>query len=173
MYCMRRYSSHDYWIILCIAHWNCISVSVHVIFYFEVLLAFMFIFENESRISLSSHNTGQTNHPVSFLFKKTITSYPASRGYIFAVWAVLRKVASADNHSILYRACEKFVTRFASKNRKKNPFFNLFIQISGRIWTVVGRGYFSHASSHSKNVPSARRVIISWILDAWKEQTRV
>ena len=126
MYCMRRHSSHDYWIILCIAHWNCISVSVHVIFYFEVLLAFMFIFENESRISLSSHNTGQTNHPVSFLFKKTITSYPASRGYIFAVWAVLRKVASADNHSILYRACAKFVTRFASKNRKKKTRFLIY-----------------------------------------------
>ena len=38
--------------------------------------------------------------PVSFLFKKTITSYPASRGYIFAVWAVLRKVASARNSSL-------------------------------------------------------------------------
>ena len=55
-------SSHDYWIILCIAHWNCISVSVHVIFYFEVLLAFMFIFETENRIKLSSHNTGQISH---------------------------------------------------------------------------------------------------------------
>ena len=32
--------------------------------------------------------------------KKTITSYPASRGYIFAVWAVLRKVASARNSSL-------------------------------------------------------------------------
>ena len=40
--------------------------------------------------------------------------YPASRGYIFAVWAGVRKVASADNRSIFYRACAKFVTRFAS-----------------------------------------------------------
>ena len=62
-------SSRDYWIILCIAHWNCISVSVHVIFYFEVLLAFMFIFEKENSIKLSSHNTVQINHPISFLFK--------------------------------------------------------------------------------------------------------
>ena len=62
-------SSHDYWIILCIAHWNCTSVSVHVIFYFEVLLTFMFIFEMENRIKLSSHNTVQINHPISFLFK--------------------------------------------------------------------------------------------------------
>ena len=62
-------SSHDYRIILCIAHWNCISVSVHVIFYFEVLLAFMFIFETENSIKLSSHNTVQINHPISFLFK--------------------------------------------------------------------------------------------------------
>ena len=41
--------------------------------------------------------------------------YPASRGYIFAVGAGARKVASADNRSIFYRVCEKFVTRFASK----------------------------------------------------------
>ena len=40
--------------------------------------------------------------------------YPASRGYIFAVWDGERKVASADNRSIFYRACAKFVTRFAS-----------------------------------------------------------
>ena len=40
--------------------------------------------------------------------------YPASRGYIFAVWAGVQKVASADNRSIFYRACTKFVTRFAS-----------------------------------------------------------
>ena len=63
-------SSHHY-----IAHWNCISVSVHVIFYFEVLLAFMFIFETENRIKLSSHNPGQINHPINFLFKKPITSW--------------------------------------------------------------------------------------------------
>ena len=67
--------SHDYWIIFCIAHWNCISVSVHVTFYFEVLLPFMFIFETENRIQLSSHNTGQINHPISFLFKKPITGW--------------------------------------------------------------------------------------------------
>ena len=68
-------SSHDYWVILCIAHWNCISVSVHVIFYFEVLLASMFIFETENRIKLSSHNSGQINHPINVLFKKPITSW--------------------------------------------------------------------------------------------------
>ena len=42
------------------------------------------------------------------------TLYPASRGYIFAVWAGVQKVASADNRSIFYRACAKFVTRFGS-----------------------------------------------------------
>ena len=42
-------------------------------------------------------------------------AYPASRGYIFAVWAGMRKVASAEDRSIFYRACAKFVTRFASK----------------------------------------------------------
>ena len=40
----------------------------------------------------------------------------------------------------------------------KNLFFNLFVQISGQIWTVVSRGYFLHESSHSENVASARRV---------------
>ena len=54
----------------------------------------------------------------SFLFDfvhQPSAAYPASRGYIFEVWAYgVRKVASADNHSIFYRACAKFVTRFAS-----------------------------------------------------------
>ena len=36
-------------------------------------------------------------------------------GYIFAVWAVVQKVASANNRPILYRVCAEFVTRFASK----------------------------------------------------------
>ena len=49
-----------------------------------------------------------------FLVDEPVYSYPASRGYIFAVWAGVRKVASADNRSIFYRACAKFVTRFAS-----------------------------------------------------------
>ena len=41
---------------------------------------------------------------------------PASRGYIFAVWASgVRKVASADNRSSFYRACARLVTWFASK----------------------------------------------------------
>ena len=122
--------------------------------------------------------------------------YPASRGYIFAVWAGVRKLASADNHSIFYHACVKFITRFASKincqvccqmmrvlreekklrqllpatqdsqdalnqsRTGKSLFFLniIFVQISGRIWSVVGRGYFSHASSHSENVASAHRV---------------
>ena len=46
--------------------------------------------------------------------RKSDFGYPVSRGYIFAVWAGVRKVASADNRSIFYRACAKFVTRFAS-----------------------------------------------------------
>ena len=44
--------------IFCLAHWNCISVSVHVIFYIEVLLAFMFIFETENRIKLTVYKSG-------------------------------------------------------------------------------------------------------------------
>ena len=46
--------------------------------------------------------------------RRSVYRYPASRGYILAVWAGVRKAASADNRSILYRACAKFVTRFAS-----------------------------------------------------------
>ena len=38
--------------------------------------------------------------------------YPACRGYIFAVWAGVRKVASANSRSIFYRACAKFVSTF-------------------------------------------------------------
>ena len=46
--------------------------------------------------------------------------------------------------------------------QEKNVFLDLFVQISGQIWTVVGRGYFSHDSSRRKNVASARRV--QWCL---------
>ena len=127
-------------------------------------------------------------------------AYPASRGYIFAVWAGMRKVASAEDRSIFYRECAKFVTRFASKiNRHflssngasfagirklpqlwsatqesrnvlnrlrtgKKPFFQLFVQISGRIWAVVGRGYFSNDNSHRGNVASARRVEVALVV---------
>ena len=70
-------SSHDYWIIFCIAHWNCISVSVHVTFYFEVLLPFIC-----SSLKLKTGSScpltltlSQINHPISFLFKKSITSW--------------------------------------------------------------------------------------------------
>ena len=51
-------------------------------------------------------------HILSHLNRRTAT-YPASRGYIFTVSAVVRKVASADSRSIFYRACAKFVTPFA------------------------------------------------------------
>ena len=41
--------------------------------------------------------------------------YPASRGYILAVWAVVRTVAFADNLSISHHTCAKLVMRFAGK----------------------------------------------------------
>ena len=50
-------------------------VSVHVIFYFEVLLAFMFIFETENRIKLSSHNTGQINQSASCLKNQSLAGF--------------------------------------------------------------------------------------------------
>ena len=43
-------------------------------------------------------------------------------------------------------------------------FLNLFVQVSGRIWTVVGRGYFSHATLYNENLASARRVSGVWPL---------
>ena len=108
----------------------------------------------------------------------------------------MQKVASADNRSIFYRACAKFVTRFASKilssglssnaasfaerkklrqlrsamqnsrnglNRSrtgKKPFFLIYSSrfLDGFERLQVGRGYFSHDSSHSEIVASARRV---------------
>ena len=39
------------------------------------MYAFMFIFETENRIKLSSHNKGQINYLISFLFKTPITSW--------------------------------------------------------------------------------------------------
>ena len=44
-----------------------------------------------------------------FALSAKFVTYPASRGYISAVWAVVQKprVASADNRLIFYRACKK------------------------------------------------------------------
>ena len=47
-------------------------------------------------------------------------AYPASRGYIFSVWAGVRKVASADNRSIFYRACAKFAIRDSQATGSSN-----------------------------------------------------
>ena len=79
---------------------------------------------------------------------------------------VSREKKNCDNSDLLRTTharltqCSKLV-----RNRKKNHFSNLFVQISGRIWTVVSKGYFSHASSHSENVASARRVCF-WLVDS-------
>ena len=58
--------------------------------------------------------TINNNYSKSIWVSWPLSVYPASKGYIFAVWDGERKVASADNRSIFYRACAKFVTRFAS-----------------------------------------------------------
>ena len=56
-------------------------------------------------------------------------------------------------HSLTQDKCSKPV-----ENRLKPVFLNLFDQVSGRIWTVVGSGYFSHATSYRENLASARSV---------------
>ena len=137
----------------------------------------------------------------SSLEKETFVIYPTSRGYIFAEWAVVQWVASADNSSILFSMVHaqnsssdsqaQLIVRSVvewcksggnkklrilwsamqdshnalnrSRTEKKTCFFNLLVQTSGRIWTVVGRGYFLHDSSHSKNVASARRVFVIYL----------
>ena len=88
-----------------------------------------------------------------YLLEITTESYPASRGYIFALlWA--RRVRSYAR--IWRKGMHESSARLTQCSKPvKN---NLFVQMSGRIWTVVGRGYFSHASSYSENVASARRV---------------
>ena len=62
---------------------------------------------------------------------------------------------NCDNSDFLRKTHAMLQT---GQEQEKKPFFSSFVQISGRIWTVVGSGYFSHASSHSENVASARRV---------------
>ena len=49
------------------------------------------------------------------LNRPLVPLYPTRRGYNFAVWVDVRKVASAENRSIFYRACAKFVTRSQAK----------------------------------------------------------
>ena len=90
--------------------------------------------------------------------------YPASRGYISSVWAVVQKVTSVPTtvQFVIVHARnssrDKTVVKWrefrGNKNGSrtgKNPFFYF---VSG------GRGYFSHARSHSEIVASARRVML-------------
>ena len=56
----------------------------------------------------------------------------------------------------------------ASRGYSFAVFFQLFVQISGRIWAVVGRGYFSHDNSHRGNVASARRVEVALVV--WRKK---
>ena len=115
----------------------------------------------------------------SFYYFSRPEEYPASRGYVFALWAVVRKLASAGNrlspssngisallesciadqscHNILfpqnsYHLTTDLTINFACK------WCDEFHACTIENWTVVGRGYFSHTSSHSKNVASACRV---------------
>ena len=63
----------------------------------------------------STSSTMSLRNPCNFLMFFAWV-YHVSRGYIFAVWASgERKVAFADNRSIFYRACARFVSWFASK----------------------------------------------------------
>ena len=53
--------------------------------------------------------------PLSRGLNKSVNVYPASSGYIFAVWAVMRKEASADSGSSFYLTCAKFITWFCNR----------------------------------------------------------
>ena len=54
--------------------------------------------------------------------------------------------------------CNTHAMLKTGREQEKACFLNLFVQITGRIWMVVGRDYFSHYSSHSENVASACKV---------------
>ena len=74
------------------------------------------LIKNSAKLMWSYANSCQLCHSHNYVitFRSSGWWYPASRGYIFAVRAGMRKVASANNHSIFYRACAKFITQFAS-----------------------------------------------------------
>ena len=59
--------------------------------------------------------------------------------------------------------CYARLTQYSKPvENRKNPVFIIYSsRFSGRNWTVVCRGYFSHDSSHSENVASARRVLFT------------
>ena len=57
----------------------------------------------------------ENNSGINIQFEPT-DIHPESGGYSFAVWAGVRKVASADNRSIFYRACAKFVSAIRKQN---------------------------------------------------------
>ena len=65
---------------------------------------------------LYAFNSGMFS-PLSTMYSSSwyMCTYPASRGYIFSVWAVMQKAASANNRSIFYHAFAKFATQFTSK----------------------------------------------------------
>ena len=64
-------------------------------------------------------------------------------------------------HAIRSKINRQVCCQMARVSREYKKLWQLWsaTQISGRIWMVVDRGYFSHASSHSKNVATARSVL--------------
>ena len=144
-------------------------------------------FNTESTTKLSNFNSQWTKtlyqnslKNIAFFLKcfKALR-VPCEQGWHLAVWAVVRKVASAGNrlnpssngnsallescvadqscHNILFPQNSHHLTtdrtiNFACKWRDE------FHACTIENWTVVGRGYFSHTSLHSKNVASACRV---------------
>ena len=67
-------SSHDYWIIFCIAHWFQYLYMLHFILKSCSLFCSSLKLKTGSSCPLTL-TLSQINHPVSFLFKKPITSW--------------------------------------------------------------------------------------------------
>ena len=103
-----------------------------------------------------------------YLLEITTESYPASRAYIFALlWArrvrsyarIWREGMRESSIMVSVHSLTQDSQDVLNRSRTgKTRFFDLFVQMTGRIWTVVRRGYFSHAISYRENVAPARRV---------------
>ena len=100
--------------------------------------------------------------------------YPASRGYIFALWAGVRKVASTDNRSIFYHTCAKFVTRFASKINRQAC--SQMARVSGKelrqVWSTAqySRKTLARLMQCSKPVKNRKKTVFLFIRpDFWTD----
>ena len=98
--------------------------------------------------------------------KVILNSYPVSRNSTFCCvnWRV-RKEASADNRSIFYRACAKFIMQFVSKINHQVCHGNKKLR---QRWSATQDSHKTHALNRSRTGKNPFLIYSSRFLDRFE-----